>query len=422
MTLLCSMRYGIITSGSRGDVQPFIALALAMMEKGHAVTLVAPENFRALVEGFGILYLPITGDSEQIIGSPEALRLLEGGSVFRFFYHLQKVSAKTAHRSNQDILEACRHFDALIVSILPLPIVYSIAEKYHKKCAVVFLSLPPIPTGAFPFQTIGIKGPSWFNRLSYKLIGLGYAMIRKKVDQFRKEIGLPSVNVMKACLRSNMLALVALSQHLIKRPGDWPSNAHITGFFYLPPPVRKANVLDKVPEGLEAWLAKGNPPVYIGFGSIPVPDPSRLYKALEGILSQKRVVFCTGWSVLHGLPAHPDLFVAKYADHDWLLPRCAVAVIHGGIGTVAAALRSGTPIVVVSILADQPVNGKMIEQKKLGYHIPFKKLSPEKLLQAIDGAASPEVTDRCKAAAADIRTEDGLGKAVELIERYFEAP
>src|SRR5882757_7292005 len=101
------MRYGIITSGSRGDVQPFVALALALMERGHAVTVVAPENFREFVEGFGVSYLPVKGDAEHLINSPEALRLLEGGSVFKFFYHLQKVSAETADESNRDILEAC---------------------------------------------------------------------------------------------------------------------------------------------------------------------------------------------------------------------------------------------------------------------------------------------------------------------------
>ena len=76
------MRYGIITTGSRGDVQPFIALALALMEKGHQVTVITNENFRAFVEGFGVSYRPITGDTEKIINSPEALKLLEGGSIF----------------------------------------------------------------------------------------------------------------------------------------------------------------------------------------------------------------------------------------------------------------------------------------------------------------------------------------------------
>src|SRR6201991_1007825 len=193
------MKYGIITTGSRGDVQPFIALALALMEKGHDVTIVASENFRNFVEGFGVQYIPVAGDTEHLINSPEALRLLEGGSIFKFFYHLQKVAAQTADRSNLDILEACSHFDGLITSVLPLPLVYSIAERSGKKCAVVFLSVPPIPTREFPYQVLGSKGHPWINRLSYRMMGLGYAMISKQVNKFRKEIGLPTTNVMKAC-------------------------------------------------------------------------------------------------------------------------------------------------------------------------------------------------------------------------------
>jgi len=414
------MRYGIITTGSRGDVQPFIALALGLMQKGHDVTIVASENFRDFVEGFGVQFMPVTGNSEQIINSPVALKLLEGGSVFKFFYHLQKATAQSADRSHRDILEACRHFDFLIVSVLPLPVVYSIAEKYHKKCAAVFLSLPPIPTREFPFQAIGTKGHPWINRLSYRLLGLGYLMISKQINKFRKEIGLPPANVMKACLRSGMLAITALSPQLVTQPGDWPSNAHITGFFYLPPSARQMQ--KEVPEGLEDWLAKGDKPVYIGFGSIPIPDQAKLYQALERLLAEKRVVLGAGWSMLKDLPVHPNLFAAKYIDHDWLMPRCCAVVIHGGIGTVAAALRSGTPIIVVSVLADQPVNGIMIEEKGLGRHIPFKKLSSGRLLQAVHAVQDPLIVNSCQKIAAAIRTEDGVGRAVELIEEYSVKP
>jgi sterol 3beta-glucosyltransferase len=414
------MKYGIITSGSRGDVQPFIALALVLMDRGHEVTVVAPENFREFVEGFGVSYWPVTGDTERQINSPTALKILEGGSIFKFFYHLQKVSAQTAGQSNRDMLEACSHFDHLIVSVLPLPIVYSIAEKYRKKCAVVFLSVPPIPTREFPFQVFGTKGHVWFNKLSYRLMGLAYAMISQQVNRFRKGIGLPPANVMKACLRSDMLAITAISQLLVQQPRDWPPQAHVTGFFFLPETAREKTGINELPEGLEEWLAKGDKPVYMGFGSIPIPDQGKFLSTLDAVLAKKRIVLGAGWSVLDELPVHPDLFVVKYVNHDWLLPRCSAAIIHGGIGTVGAALRSGTPLIVVSILADQPINGKMIEQKKLGFHIPFRELSPERLLGAIDATEDPAMTQNCKAAAVVIRNENGLEKAVHLLQQYFQ--
>src|ERR1700761_4140802 len=109
------MKYGIITTGSRGDVQPFVALALTLIRRGQDVTIVAPENFKDFVQGFGVSFSPITGDSETKINSPEALRLLEGGNVFKFIYHLVKISEKTASQVNHDILRACEGFDNLIV-------------------------------------------------------------------------------------------------------------------------------------------------------------------------------------------------------------------------------------------------------------------------------------------------------------------
>jgi len=409
------VKYAIITTGSRGDVQPFIALALALMRSGKEVVLVASENFKEFVEGFGVSFRPVAGDSEQLINSPAALKLLEGGNVFKFFYHLQKVAGESAVRSNRDILEACKDADYLVANVLTLPIVYSIAEKYHKKVAVVFLSVPPIPTREFPFQAVGVRGHPWLNRLSYRLLGLSYAMIRKKVDDFRKEIGLPAANVLQSCLRSDLLAIVAESRVLLQRPADWPSNAHVTGFFYLPQDLRAAHGGDEAPEGLEDWLARGDKPVYMGFGSIPVPDRQRFIRALEGVLTRHRVVLNAGWTRFDELPAHPGLFVTKYSNHDWLLPRCGVAVIHGGIGTVGAVLRSGIPSVIVSVLADQPVNGKIIEKSGLGAHIPFKRLTPERLVAALQAVNTAAVVERCRAAAVIVNNEDGVAKAIELI-------
>lgn len=411
------MNFGIVTTGSRGDVQPFIALALGLIRRGHDVTIVASENFKDFVTGFGLRFLPITGDSETTINSPEALHLLEGGNVFKFIYHLVKIGERTATKVNQDILHACEHFDNLIVSVLPLPIVYSIAERYQKPCAVVFLSLSPIPTREFPYQALNVRIPSWLNKLSYRLIRLAYRMQSKQINDFRKEIGLPAANMLKTFERSNMLAILAESQELVKRPTDWPPTAHVSGFFYLPPGA--ARPLDTPPAELEQWLAAGEAPIYIGFGSIPIPNPAQFYAVLNGVLATKRVVLSKGWSVLADLPPHPKLFVAKYFDHDQLLPRCSVAVIHGGIGTIGAVLKSGIPIIVVSILADQPINGKLIERRKLGFHIPFKKLTAERLLHAVEAARSPAILDNCRRAAARIRTEDGVETAVALIEDYF---
>jgi sterol 3beta-glucosyltransferase len=406
---------GIITTGSRGDVQPFVALALALNARGQEVTLVASENFRGFITGYGIPFLPITGNSEQIVRSPEALKLLKGGSVLSFFYHLQKMIDRHADQANQDMVEACRNFDHLVVSILPMPQVYSIAERYNKKCAVVLLSLPPIPTREFPFQALNIKGHPWINKLSYGMMNVGYAMIRKSVNRFRKQIGLPPANVMKASLGSDTLALVALSSKLLKRPEDWPVTAQIPGFFYLPPAART----EPIPERLEDWLSDRDKPVYIGFGSIPVPDPQKFYPILEGLLSDTSVVLCTGWSTLPELPTHPNLFVTQYLNHDWILPQCRAAVIHGGIGTVGAVMKSGIPLIIVSILADQPVNGKLIQQQGLGVHIPFKKLDIQKLTKALVQVQTPEIQENCKAMAQFIQAEKGAEKAAKIIEEYF---
>lgn len=415
------MKYGIITTGSRGDVQPFVSLALGLMRQGHDVTILAPQNFKDFVEGFNVKCIPLTGNTEEIIQSPQALKLLRGGNILKFFYHLQKVAKKSVTQSNLDILEGCKEMDCLISSVLPFPIVYSIGEKYHKKCAVVFLSMPGIPTKEFPHPFFSSFNFSWFNKFSYKVVLLGWLMIKERTNKFRETLNLPLNNIWNSYLNSNTLTLFPMSKELITQPKDWPSNTHVTGFFNLPEKMRDGHIMDKLPHGFKEWLSNGETPIYIGFGSIPIPDPVLFCKVLNDLLAtpNTRIIFCTGWSVIPNLPSNPKLFVAKYINHDWLLPKCSTAIIHGGIGTICTVMRSKIPMIVLSVLADQPHNGKLIADKNIGVHIPFKELTTKKLLHAITITQSRLMIEKCIEAGNKVNNEDGVGYAVELIEKYF---
>lgn len=415
------MKYGIVTTGSRGDVQPFTALAWALKQKGHNVTLMANENFREFVEGYHLNYLSITGNGEEIIQSPLALKLLEGGNIIKFFYHLQKVARGSIQQANQDILNGCKDFDCIITNVLNFPLVYSICEKYRLKMAVVLLSIPLTPTSEFPHQFFSpFINARWLNAATYHIgLRLMWQLIKKQNNEFRKQLQLPKQNVVKAYFRSNSLTLYAMSKELMPQPSDWPSNTHVTGFISLPAVVRNSNVMDKHPGGLEEWLAKGSKPLYIGFGSIPIPNMTVFTQILYKVLDQYRVVFCQGWSVLPVLLQHPDLFVVKQVNHEWLLPQCSTAIIHGGIGTIAAVMRAGIPVVVVSVLADQPHNAAMVVDKKIGLHIPFKKFGFSRLITALAITHAEEMVRTASQVGMRVVNENGLEQCVTLIEAYF---
>ncbi len=414
------MKYGIITTGSRGDVQPFIALSLGLQERGYSVVLMAPENFKDWIESLGIPFIPLAGNVEEIIQSPQALHLLKGGNVLRFFYHLQKIAVKTSVQANLIMLENAEGIDFFISSILPFPIVYSIAEKFKKPCAGIFLSMPGTPTQEFPHPVFGSFNHRWFNRFSYQVMELGWWMIKKRVNIFRKRIGLPETKHWKKYISDNPLIVYPMSRQLLTQPKDWPSNTHVTGFLQLPTQNRAHHSMDNAPEALTDWLRSGHKPFYIGLGSIPIPDTKLFCKVLIDLLQNKecRIVFCTGWSLLPVIPKHPNLFVCQYSNHNWLLPKCKAAIIHGGIGTIGAVLKSKIPAIILSVLADQPHNGALIARKGLGFHIPFRKLTSEKLWKAMEATQNPQMIAKICAMADQLDLEDGTPEVIELIESY----
>jgi sterol 3beta-glucosyltransferase len=302
--------------------------------------------------------------------------------------------------------------------------VYSIAEKLQKKWAIVQLSIPTIPTKKFPFVGFAFFNAPWYNLLTYRLIRNIYWRLNKKdINDHRKTLGLQGLreSIIKKIAEQNILNLYALSPSLISRPEDWKENADITGFLTIPPAKRKLNPTEQPAVELIKWLQDGEPPVYIGFGSIPIPDTRKFAAILAEMISTTthRFIFCEGWSELKDIPQHPRLFTLRSVNHQWLFPQCKTAIIHGGIGTVAAVLSAKIPVIIVSIFGDQPMWGKIITDRKLGIHIPFKQLTRLKTLDAIKKSQTPKIKGNALETGEAINREDGLKSMIHALENYF---
>src|ERR1700712_2192806 len=139
------MHYAILTYGSRGDVQPFIALALGLQKRGHKVTVAAAENFKSFVESYALPFFPLYGSVEDLLQEPESIALLKTGSTFAFVKHLQKAEDKTRPQVNAGLLELCKQADVLISSTLNIFYVASIAEKLDKRWAMIIPNPPATP-------------------------------------------------------------------------------------------------------------------------------------------------------------------------------------------------------------------------------------------------------------------------------------
>ncbi|MES2376264.1 MAG: glycosyltransferase [Bacteroidota bacterium] len=415
------MNIGIFTYGTRGDVQPYIALALGFMEKGHQVTIAAPENFKELVEGFGVAFHPLYGDAEEGMNSPLGQGLLKSENTLKLIRFFFKMLNDIKVPLRKSFLEGFDKVDFIIANAATLPITSVIAEKQNKKIALTYFMPPVVPTTEFPLGDFDFLNFPWYNKLTYKLVHLLFwKFLKKETNEFRQELGLSVLkeNLLNYIDKQKPLDLYCFSPSLIPQPKDWDDNHKITGFLTVPEYLTKEN-----PAGLNEWLQQGDKPIYMGFGSNGVGNTEKFISAINAILTQtnQRVLFCTGWAVFNDLPKHKNLFVTKYVNHATTLPKCKLGIFHGGAGTLAAMLRNNLPVIIISFYTDQPTWGKIVERRNLGAHIPVKKLTADKLTAALTKVDTDEVRNNVAIIGQQIRNERGLENAIREIENYFIA-
>lgn len=418
------MHYGIITFGSRGDIQPYIALALGLKNRGHWAGILGNENFSELVTAHEIDFYSLPGNIEAMLQTPQMTGILKSANTIAYFKELRKLTRQMQGGIIEKMITHCKAFDVLIATPLTIMWVFSVAESLKKPWAIIQLSVPTVPTAEFPFPGLDLFNNRIYNRFTYRLIRWFFWNENKKdINTHRAYLNLPPLkkSLIQIIDEQEILHLYAFSRFLISRPADWPGQADITGFLTAKAPTAsKEKDADKIAE-IGSWLQQGKPPVYIGFGSIPVPDPQTFSNVLTSLLdnTDERYIFCEGWTHNIRLPQNNRLLKIKSASHAWLFPQCRLAVVHGGIGTIGAALLAKLPVVVVSVFGDQPMWGKFIEEKGMGIHVPFKKLTGQKILNAIKKADTEEIRTAARYTGTLMEKEDGVQQAISKLEAYF---
>jgi sterol 3beta-glucosyltransferase len=418
------MNIGIFTYGTRGDLQPYIALALGLMDKGHTVTLSATEDFKEFVEGFGVTFQPLWGNAETMMNSIEGQEILQTENSIKLMKYYFKVLHDNREPLRKSYFEAISKVDFIIANSMTLPIVSAIVEKQNKKIALTYFMPPVVPTTEFPLGDFDFLNFSWYNKFTYKIAQFFFwQFVKKDTNEYRNKLGLAELkeNLVAHIDKQKVLDLYCISQSLIPQPKDWESHHKITGFINIPKQKRDNHFLDQTPTELTEWLLKGDKPIYIGFGSNGIGNTTKFIKIINHILEQttERILFCSGWSRFDNLPKHDNLFVTKYVNHETILPQCKIGVFHGGAGTLATMFRHNLPVIIVSFYTDQPTWGKIVEHRKLGVHIPVKSLTAEKLISAIYLVQKDEIKNNVLKVGQEIRNENGLGNAITEIEKYF---
>ena len=423
--------------GSRGDVQPFVALGKVLMEQyHHRVRIATHANFKDFVESNGLEFFNIGGDpaalmafmvkNPGLIPGFDSIRQGDVGKrqheIFTILLGCWRSCIEAGDGTDadlpleDDLVTVARPFVADVIIANPPSFAHiHCAEKLGIPVHLMF-TMPWSPTHVFPHPLANIKStdtdPSLSNLISYSLVeGLTWQGLGRVINNFRREnLRLEPVSLLYAPNLLNRLEIpytYCWSPALIPKPNDWGNHISIAGFYFL----SLASSFTPDPD-LMKFLNSGPPPVYIGFGSIVVDDPDAMTNMIFQAVKKAgvRALVSKGWGGLgkEGLVVPDEIFMLGNIPHDWLFKRVSCVVHHGGAGTTAAGIALGCPTVVVPFFGDQPFWGAMVARAGAGPHpVAYKKLTADILAAQITEALKPATKDQAATLAASIAQEKG---------------
>ena len=418
------MRVTITAAGARGDVQPCVALGLGLKRAGHDVVLAGWEPYRRMAESRGLEFHSVAGPApENLVSSLVGA----GRNPLQYARRFRPLLRPHVERGLRDSLDACADADAVLYS--PLGFAGFMAAEHLGLPSVGSVVEPLfVRSTLYPSAALGggVDLPAIrpvYNRLSHLAMEQIYwRIIGPLVAEARENLGLPPMPVLGGPVaeihRSRRPILLGWSRHVLPEDPKHENRTPTTGYWFLD---REEGW--QPPERLLKFLDDGDPPVALGLGSmtgVESAQTGRIVSETARALRRTglRGVLLSGDARVDGYLPDNVIRVPGEVPYDWLFPRVAAAVHHGGAGTVAAALRAGTPSVVIPVLPDQAFWARRVAT--LGAApppIPRKKVTAGKLSASISEAANdPAVRRRCENLGAKIAAEDGLSRAIEAFE------
>jgi len=420
------MKLSILTIGSRGDIQPIVALGIGLQDAGYDVTIATHEPYREFVTRYGLGFFRIDGNPQEIMEGDGGQAWLETGSnPLKMMSRMRDVATPHIRSLSLQSLEIAEQSDVLLFTTLGFYPAINIREKLDLPTIGIHLQ-PIAPSKEVPAIMMP-NPPDWLplrgqlNKFTHQLLmRMNWYIFRKPMDNVRENLlDLPPMDTPFHKLMYERYPLIqGYSRHVVPAPDDYPDWVHVTGYWFLDQSEWSP------PQDLLDFLNAGEPPVYIGFGSMTNRDPQSrtdiVLSALEK--TRQRGVLISGWGGMDADSLPDSVYLLESAPHSWLFPRVKAVVHHGGAGTTAAGLRAGVPSVLIPHFADQPFWGRRVHDLGVGPKpIPRKKLTADNLSLAIAEAVSDTtMQENARTLGEKIRAEDGIGNAIEAIQQVID--
>lgn len=422
------MRITILTVGSRGDVEPCVALGLGLRDAGCDVKIASHFTFRGLIEDHGFTFAPLSVDPRAVVESLAR----SGGSPTGMMRGFRQVVEPALYEAANEAAEAAEGADGLLISSAAF-LGYDVADARDLPAAGIAMSPLIAPTSHFPNAlmpaSIGFQSGSLrtigalYNRTTHLAAGqLLWQPFRKTINRIRSEVFSlkphPFLGPLLDSGSDDRLQLYAWSKELLPEPPDWGDHRRITGYWFL-----NGEEGWEPPEKLVKFLESGPLPVCMGFGSSYIKNAAQIADVFAETLDSmgQRGILLGGWGGLRGKSPHHNVMEIEEVPYDWLLPRTRGFVHHGSAGATHAALRAKIPAVAVPSYGDQLLWGHLLSKSGAApAPIQRSKLSPERLARAVSRIIiDPSLKENADNLGGRVAREKGVENAVDLIIGRF---
>lgn len=416
------MRISILTTGTRGDTQPYIALGKELKKLGHQVKIVGFVNYEELVTRHGLDFHPLKEDIAKI-SKEMAKRSIESNTPIKFFTSFQKMKPYIKDKQlgvQRDLFEGCEGADAIIYH--PGAAIGQFAGEYYGVPTILASPFPMVPTKDYPALIFyKYRWGKIANLLTHHIFEKGFWLtVKSPIASFWKErFGkLPErfMNPYGRKTSKKHTSVMSLSPYVF--PSS-PNGTKAFGSWFLNEDLSEW----APPEGLENFIERGEAPIYVGFGSVYEEDADETIKIVIQALrkSGKRGIIGMGWNQFSNKEAYEDMYFIESVPHTWLFPKMAGVIHHGGAGTTAATFQSGVPSVVIPHGNDQFAWGKRTEELGVGTApIPREKVTVEKLASAVSQMLQPAMIEKARRLGKQLQKENGARETAQYLHRFLK--
>ncbi len=393
------MKIYLVTTGSRGDFEPFYAFAKKASNIGHEVYLAVTEEFIEEIKDNNFKVLKLPGTIKQFVDSNGVSYIK---NALDFLPNVRPMLVKILDVIANQIIE----IKPEVVLYHPTALTAPIAAKSINALSVLVEIIPVLsPTKEFASAGLWTSDLGFLNKLTYKGVEVAEKLFFLETNKLSKKL--------KVKNKEHDLAISLVSPALLKRPHDWPNNSYVVGPWY----QEKSEELS--PEIVEFVERKDT--IYAGFGSMKKKNPLQLAKTIIEACKQLdlQLIMNRGWGGLE-LPNEykndDSIRFVTGISHSKIFPKVKVIMHHGGVGTVHAALRAGTVSIIVPFIVDQPWWADRLHRLELGPKaLPLRKFTKNNLIDRI--SETSKYKNNVQNIANLMKQDNGVNVTLELITK-----